>query len=42
MHKNNCNTEKIERPIHNSFNNKAFLHDLFWDNKSNILFISLI
>ncbi len=27
-HENDCNTEKIERPIYDSFNNKAFSHDL--------------
>ncbi len=25
---NDCDTEKIERPIHDSFDNKAFSHDL--------------
>ena len=27
-HGNDCVTEKIERPIHDSFDNKAFSHDL--------------
>jgi len=27
-HENDCDTEKIERPIHDSFDNKAFSHDL--------------
>ena len=27
-HGNNCDTEKIERPIYDSFDNKAFSHDL--------------
>ncbi len=27
-HENDCNTEKIERLIHDSFDNKAFSHDL--------------
>ncbi|CAG8648879.1 15714_t:CDS:1, partial [Funneliformis mosseae] len=28
MYENNCDTEKIKRPIYDSFDNKAFLHDL--------------
>ena len=28
MHGNNCDTKKIERPIYDSFDNKAFSHNL--------------
>ncbi|CAG8719546.1 10713_t:CDS:1, partial [Funneliformis caledonium] len=28
MHKNDCDTEKIKRSIHDSFDNKAFSYDL--------------